>query len=87
MRDILKFAQIPKDDELLGELTVRKYRIHPGTQRLMIDSKEHVRENQKKQGLILRSPDKADALCLCFYDAKRKKKSFHQISTINIYDR
>jgi phage terminase large subunit len=67
LQEVLKLGKIPDDDELLGELSLRKYRIHKVTGRLVINSKEDLRMDMKRSGLIVRSPDKADALALCFY--------------------
>lgn len=50
---------IPKDDELMGELTVVKY--EPDDRRIKVESKKQMRS----RGLA--SPNKADALCMLQY--------------------
>jgi phage terminase large subunit len=56
-------AQIPDDPELMAELSARQYRYTPDD-RKKIESKA---DFKKRYG---RSPDKADALLLCFYSPR-----------------
>ena len=56
---------LPNDDELIAQLTVRKYSLPKG--RIKLESKDEM----KKRGLP--SPDRADALFLCIYPAKSGK--------------
>jgi hypothetical protein len=67
LREVLADGSIPDDDELLGELALRKYKIHRTSGRLVINSKEDLRTDMKRSGILVRSPDKADALALAFY--------------------
>lgn len=72
LREVLKVAKIPDDDELLGELTLRKYRTHTVSQRLVIQDKEELRKDMVRQKIEgFKSPDKADALALTFYAPKK----------------
>jgi len=71
LRDKLPYIKIPNDEELLGELTVRSYRFHHTSGRILIQDKESLRLEQKKKGLAICSPDKSDALALTFYDFAR----------------
>jgi len=63
---------LPKDHELNAELSSRYYKYTPDERR-KVESKE---EYKKRTGR--RSPDKADAMILCFYD-KRSSGSVNQI--------
>lgn len=59
IKEALETIQLPADDELVAQLTTRKYQIKPdGTIKL------ERKEDMKKRGIS--SPDKADALVLCF---------------------
>lgn len=58
MKKALKTISIPDDDELINQLTTRKYKIHSDG-RIRLEKKE----DMKKRGL--HSPDRADALALC----------------------
>lgn len=69
LREILLHAKIPEDDELFADLVLRKYKFSR-LGRFIIESKEELRAVQKRQGLKLRSPDKGDALALCFYNVE-----------------
>lgn len=62
-RDILNKVQIPYDQDLLMELTTREWKMDIKGRRA-VESKDIY----KKRGF--RSPDKADALLLCFYEPK-----------------
>lgn len=55
--------QIPNDEDLVGQLTTRKYRV-TSKGKIQLESKEEM----KKRGL--RSPDRADALVLAFANYK-----------------
>lgn len=61
IRDLLHDGdiQIPNDDDLVGQLSTRKYRV-TSKGRIALESKDEM----KKRGL--RSPDRADALVLAF---------------------
>lgn len=62
-KDILKDLQLPYDQDLLMELTTREWKMDIKGRR-GVESKDIY----KKRGF--RSPDKADALLLCFYQPK-----------------
>lgn len=61
LRDLLQSGdiQIPNDDDLIGQLSTRKYSV-TSKGRIILESKK----DMKKRGL--RSPDRADALVLAF---------------------
>ena len=60
---------LPKDMELLSELTSRYYK-YTADERRKVESKD---EYKKRTGR--RSPDKADALILCFYQPRTMSAS------------
>lgn len=65
---------LPNDDELIAQLTVRKYAIHDSRGKIKLESKKEM----KKRGL--KSPDRADCLfLLCLpvkeQQAKRERKN------------
>lgn len=62
-KDILNQVQIPYDQDLLMELSTREWKMDIKGRRA-VESKDIY----KKRGF--RSPDKADALLLCFYEPK-----------------
>lgn len=53
---------IPKDDELLAELSDRRYSYNNKTQKVVEKKDEYKKRHSGK------SPDKADSLLLCFYE-------------------
>lgn len=55
-------AGIPKDDELLAELSDRRYTYNNKTQKVVEKKDEYKKRHSGK------SPDKADSLLLCFYE-------------------
>jgi hypothetical protein len=59
MRENIKDWGIPDDEELVGQLSTRKYKMSSGG-KIMLERKEQMKE----RGLA--SPDKADALSLAF---------------------
>lgn len=60
LRDILGEISIPNDDDLIGQLSSRKYRVTPKGL-IALESKDDLR----RRGLP--SPDRADALALAFW--------------------
>jgi len=70
LRDKFSYIDIPNDDELRNQLIQRKY-VYIGGRRgyevMKIESKE---DFYKHAVAINKSPDRADALVLCFYDAE-----------------
>lgn len=67
LRETLTKAVIPDDEELLGELTGRTYHTHRSTFRLTVQPKDEYANEMRKKGHVgFASPDKADALALCF---------------------
>jgi hypothetical protein len=54
---------LPDDEELAGQLSAPKYKFDSAG-RIVIESKE----DMKKRGVD--SPDRADALCLTFYQPR-----------------
>lgn len=56
-------AMLPPDEELIEELSVPTYEVKNG--RIMVMKKDVMKE------LLKRSPNKADALCLTFFDHKQ----------------
>jgi phage terminase large subunit len=62
-RDIIKNVQLPYDQDLLMELSTREWKMDLKGRRA-VESKDLF----KKRGF--RSPDKADALLLAFYQPK-----------------
>jgi len=61
----LPLMQLPDDDDTVGQLTTRKYKVMPDG-RIKIESKDEM----KKRGLV--SPDRADGLGLCFHSGRNK---------------
>ena len=61
LRDLMTSEQlaIPNDDDLIGQLTSRKYTVVP--RGIVLETKEQMRRRE------LPSPDRADALALAFY--------------------
>ncbi|HEY8425266.1 MAG TPA: terminase B, partial [Limnochordales bacterium] len=62
LRELMASGQLslPRDDDLIGQLSVRKYRVDPRG-RIRLESKEEMR----RRGVS--SPDRADALALAFW--------------------
>ncbi|MBN2531887.1 MAG: phage terminase large subunit [Spirochaetales bacterium] len=75
IKSLLPYLHLPDDDDLIAQLSTRKYRLMPDG-RVKLEKKE----DMKKRGLT--SPDRADALALCLGDfhipvlgkTKHKKK-------------
>jgi phage terminase large subunit len=68
LRDHLPFIDIPKDEELRNQLIQRKYDYiggRRGYEVMKIESKDDFKEHAMA---INKSPDRADALVLCFYN-------------------
>ena len=68
LRDKLVYSDIPNDEELRNQLIQRKYKYITGKRGyevMKIESKDEYKEHAKN---INKSPDRADALALCFYD-------------------
>lgn len=61
----LDVADIPEDPDLMTELADRRYDYERGTNRKKIEPKENYKKRHAGQ-----SPDKADALLLCYYTPK-----------------
>ena len=61
----IDIIDIPDDNDLMSELSARQYKYTPDDRKKI----EPKAEFKKRYG---RSPDKADALLLCFYKPKRK---------------
>lgn len=80
LQETLKIACIPKSDELLGELTTRKYFVNPQTQRVQIQSKEDLRKDAIKRGLVgFKSPDEGDTLAMLFYKTTMQEKGLSKV--------
>lgn len=60
-------AMLPPDNLLLEELRAPTYRIKPTNSKLVVSDKDELRRR------LLRSPDRADALCLTFMPIARAK--------------
>lgn len=60
-------AMLPPDNLLLEELKAPTYRVKPTNSKLVVTDKDEFRKR------ILRSPDRADALCLTFFPVARAK--------------
>ena len=72
LRDQLEQIDIPGDDELRNQLIQRKYEYQTGRRGyevMKIESKDKYKEHAMIEGS---SPDRADALVLCFYEGKNK---------------
>lgn len=68
LRDNLQYIDMPKDDELRGQLIQRKYKYirgRRGYEVMKIESKDEFSEHNHG---IHKSPDRADAFVLCYYD-------------------
>jgi len=65
VKEALEFASLPDDDDTVAQLTTRKYRVMQDG-RVKIESKDDMR----RRGLV--SPDRADALGLCFYSERKR---------------
>ena len=61
MREWLTIGTLPDDSELAADLTGPEYSYHPVSNKIVLESKEHMRD---KRGLA--SPDAAEALALTF---------------------
>jgi phage terminase large subunit len=68
LKDMIETISLPDDPELTAEITNRYFKYTPDERR-KVESKE---EYKKRTGR--RSPDKADALILCFYTRTREIK-------------
>ena len=66
-RDILDKISIPDDNELLNELSSRKFN-YTKDQKKRVENKDDFKKRYGK------SPDKADALLLTYYVPARKPK-------------
>jgi phage terminase large subunit len=55
-------VHLPNDNRLLKQLSTRKYMIQESDGRTILEKKDHLKER------IGESPDRADALCMAFYD-------------------
>jgi len=62
--DILPMLDIPDDAELMSDLSSRLYKYETSKNRRCIESKKEFKKR------FLRSPDKGDAILLCFYEGK-----------------
>lgn len=68
LRDLLEYADIPNDEELRNQLIQRKYEYisgRKGYEVVKIESKDKFKEHSTA---IHKSPDRADALVLAYYD-------------------
>ena len=59
LKEALATIQLPADEEMTAELSTRKYKLQPDG-KIKLERKE----DMKKRGIA--SPDRGDALCLCF---------------------
>jgi len=75
LQESLIGADIPNDADLQFELTEREFVINPRTNRYQIVDKETLRRRLKAKHLEPRSPDKGDALALCFYMPRSSRGS------------
>lgn len=76
LREKLKYSRIPKDNELSGQLTQRRYmylKSQRGYEVMKIESKQDFREHAEG---INKSPDRADALALAFYEPEKTSYGF-----------
>ncbi len=72
LRDQLEQIDIPPDDELRNQLIQRKYEYQTGRRGyevMKIESKDKYKEHAMIENS---SPDRADALVLCYYEGKNK---------------
>jgi len=60
IREVIDEIELPNDDDTVAQISTRKYRLRPDG-KLKIESKDEM----VARGLV--SPDRADALGLCFY--------------------
>lgn len=65
MKEALDQISLPDDEELIGQLVSRKFRIQPLDGRIKLERKEEMKRRGKG------SPDRADALALCVTSVKR----------------
>ena len=81
LRDVLEQVDIPNDEELRNQLIQRKYEYiggRRGYEVMKIESKEKFKEHATA---INKSPDRADALVLAFYNLQ----SGVNMETLNVY--
>ena len=81
LRDVLEQVDIPNDEELRNQLIQRKYEYiggRRGYEVMKIESKDKFKEHVTA---INKSPDRADALVLAFYDLR----SGANMETLNVY--
>lgn len=66
LRTLFETGQImiPEDDELIAELTSLKYKIVNSNGQIRLEEKEEAKR------WLVKSPDKADSLCLAFAEPK-----------------
>ncbi len=80
MRDMLPFIDIPNDEELRNQLIQRKYKFITGKRGyevMKIESKDEFKEHAHG---INKSPDRADALVLCFYEGQSSEIGMATVS-------
>jgi hypothetical protein len=63
VKEALQYAHLPDDDDTIAQLSTRKYRVRPDG-KVKIESKDEMRARK------VASPDRADALGLCFYQPR-----------------
>ena len=83
LRDLLEQADIPPDEELRNQLIQRKYNYiggRRGYEVMKIESKDDFKKHAIN---IHKSPDRADALALCFYEGK--SSAYLQVIDHNIF--
>ncbi len=68
IRDQLSLIDIPMDDELRAELIQRKFKYINGRRGYEVQKIENKKEFKEHAMMSFNSPDKADALVLCFYE-------------------
>jgi PBSX family phage terminase large subunit len=82
VRDQLSFIDIPNDEQLYNQLIQRKYAYingRRGYEVVKIESKDDYKEHAQH---VNSSPDRADALVLCFYEPEDTGTSFELIGNV-----
>lgn len=84
LRDLLQVANLEKDDTLREQLVQRRYNYINGKRGYEVMKIESKKEFASHATLSNKSPDRADALVLCFYDIEDSYVNLDDIEAVNI---
>lgn len=83
LRDKLQYVNVPNDDELRNQLIQRKYKYITGKRGYEVMKLESKDEFQMHASMSSKSPDRADALALAYYDPEKVEFGLGTISSHN----